>query len=191
MNLRRSTASRTLLLAAESTLIRAALGCLIDGFEGVSVIGEAGSAREAAALAKRRRPDIVVLAGDAVAEAAREIRRGNARTRIVIVTVGLGGNGSAAGPDIDVLPASASARDLERKLLPAPAANGNGRALTPRQYQVLKRVPEGCGVKEIARQLGISVKTAETHRAQLMKRLKIYDLAGLIRYALREKITRL
>jgi len=109
----------------------------------------------------------------------------------VIVIVGLGGNGSAAGPDIDVLPATASARDLERKLLPASAANGNGRALTPRQYQVLKRLSEGCGVKEIARQLGISVKTAETHRAQLMKRLKIYDLAGLIRYALREKITRL
>jgi DNA-binding NarL/FixJ family response regulator len=63
--------------------------------------------------------------------------------------------------------------------------------LTPRQRQVLKQLSEGSSVKEIARVLEISVKTVETHRAQLMRRLRIFDLAGLIRYALRKGITRL
>ena len=72
----------------------------------------------------------------------------------------------------------------------------NGRAvaaspLTPRQLEVLKLLAEGSGVKRIARILGISPKTVETHRAQVMERLHIYDLVGLVRYALREKITRL
>jgi len=56
---------------------------------------------------------------------------------------------------------------------------------------VLKLLSEGNGVKKIARLLGISAKTVETHRAQVMERLHIYDLVGLVRYALREKITRL
>lgn len=190
MNLRRSTAPKTILLASESTLLRAALSCLIGGFGDVSVVAEAGNVREAAALAKRHRPDFAVLAGDRVAEAAREIRRCSARSKILIVTVARGG-GNGVSSDVDVLPAGASPRDLERKLRSASASIGNGRTLTPRQFQVLKQLSEGRGVKEIARQLGISVKTAETHRAQLMRRLKIYDLAGLIRYALKEKITRL
>lgn len=57
--------------------------------------------------------------------------------------------------------------------------------LTPRQYQVLKMIAEGHATKEIARHLAISVKTVETHRAQLMDRLNIHDIAGLVRYALR------
>jgi DNA-binding NarL/FixJ family response regulator len=57
--------------------------------------------------------------------------------------------------------------------------------LTPRQYQVLKLIAEGHATKDIARLLAISVKTVETHRAQLMERLNIHDIAGLVRYALR------
>jgi DNA-binding NarL/FixJ family response regulator len=72
------------------------------------------------------------------------------------------------------------------------AARARGSSpLTPRQLEVLKLLSEGSGVKKIARLLGISAKTVETHRAQVMERLHIYDLVGLVRYALREKITRL
>jgi DNA-binding NarL/FixJ family response regulator len=52
-------------------------------------------------------------------------------------------------------------------------------------------VAEGWSTKQIAQVLRISVKTVETHRAQLMERLEIYDVPGLVRYALRTKITRL
>jgi DNA-binding NarL/FixJ family response regulator len=58
-------------------------------------------------------------------------------------------------------------------------------ALTPRQREVLQLIAEGLSTKEIAHRLDVSVKTAETHRAQLMGRLDIHDVAGLVRYAIR------
>jgi DNA-binding NarL/FixJ family response regulator len=58
--------------------------------------------------------------------------------------------------------------------------------LTPRQREVLQLVAEGHTSKEIARRLEISVRTAETHRTQLMETLDIHDVAGLVRYALRK-----
>ena len=59
------------------------------------------------------------------------------------------------------------------------------RRLSARQCAVLQRLAAGQCTKEIAGDLGISVKTIETHRAQVMKRLEIHDLAGLVRYAIR------
>jgi DNA-binding NarL/FixJ family response regulator len=58
-------------------------------------------------------------------------------------------------------------------------------ALSPRQREVLQLVAEGRSTREIAARLSLSVKTIETHRAQLMQRLDIFDVAGLTRYALR------
>jgi DNA-binding NarL/FixJ family response regulator len=60
-----------------------------------------------------------------------------------------------------------------------------GERLTPRQREILQLIAEGHSTKEIARMLQISVKTAESHRTQLMERLGIHDVAGLVRYALR------
>lgn len=57
--------------------------------------------------------------------------------------------------------------------------------LTPRQREILQLLAEGHSTKQIAHGLGVSVKTVETHRAQLMDRLSIHDLAGLVRYAIR------
>jgi DNA-binding NarL/FixJ family response regulator len=57
--------------------------------------------------------------------------------------------------------------------------------LSPRQRQVLQLIAEGRNTREIADQLHVSVKTVETHRAELMRRLDIHDVAGLTRYAIR------
>jgi DNA-binding NarL/FixJ family response regulator len=65
------------------------------------------------------------------------------------------------------------------------AAAGPLEGLTPRQREILQLVAEGNTSRDIARQLGVSVNTVETHRAQLMERLGIHDLAGLVRYAIR------
>jgi DNA-binding NarL/FixJ family response regulator len=59
------------------------------------------------------------------------------------------------------------------------------RRLSRRQRQVLQMLAVGCSTREIARQLRLSVKTVETHRAQVMHRTGIHDLAGLVRYAVR------
>jgi DNA-binding NarL/FixJ family response regulator len=67
---------------------------------------------------------------------------------------------------------------------------GEGRleTLTPRQREILQLVAEGKSTKDIASILDVSVKTVETHRAQLMERLDIHDVAGLVRYAIRNGI---
>jgi DNA-binding NarL/FixJ family response regulator len=57
--------------------------------------------------------------------------------------------------------------------------------LTPRQREILRLIAKGLGTKEIAYELSLSVKTVETHRAMLMERLNIRDVAGLTRYAIR------
>jgi DNA-binding NarL/FixJ family response regulator len=59
-------------------------------------------------------------------------------------------------------------------------------ALTARQREILQMIAEGKSTKEIAFQLNVSVKTVETHRAALMERLDIHDIAGLVLYAVRQ-----
>jgi DNA-binding NarL/FixJ family response regulator len=73
---------------------------------------------------------------------------------------------------------------------PAPAQSEPRPAerLTPRQREILQLIAEGQTTKEIARTLTLSVKTVEMHRAQLMERLDIHDVAGLVRYAIRTGI---
>lgn len=57
--------------------------------------------------------------------------------------------------------------------------------LTERQVQVLRLVAEGHRTRAIAKQLGLSVKTVESHRGEIMKRLKMHDVVSLVRYAMR------
>jgi DNA-binding NarL/FixJ family response regulator len=58
--------------------------------------------------------------------------------------------------------------------------------LSPRQREILLLIAEGKRTREIAEKLHLSVKTIESHRSQIMERLDIHDMAGLIRYALRK-----
>jgi DNA-binding NarL/FixJ family response regulator len=71
--------------------------------------------------------------------------------------------------------------------LPAGRAVGP-RPLTPREREVLRLIAEGKTSKQVAIALHIALKTAETHRARIMKKLDIHDIAGLVRYAIRERI---
>jgi DNA-binding NarL/FixJ family response regulator len=57
--------------------------------------------------------------------------------------------------------------------------------LTPREREVLQLVAEGKTTKEIAHMLGVSAKTAESHRTRIMRKLEIHETAGLVRYAIR------
>jgi DNA-binding NarL/FixJ family response regulator len=75
-------------------------------------------------------------------------------------------------------------QSLARNLRGEAAATADP-VLSPRQRQVLQLIAEGRSTREIADQLHVSVKTVETHRAELMRRLDIHDVAGLTRYAIR------
>lgn len=71
------------------------------------------------------------------------------------------------------------------------APTDSGPRLTGREREVLQLIAEGYGVRDIAGKLHLSVKTVETHRSQLMKKLGIGSVAGLTKYAIREGITSL
>lgn len=71
----------------------------------------------------------------------------------------------------------------------APAVEGSSRKrLTPREREIVQLLAEGKGNKEVAELLGISVKTAETHRANIMLKLDFHSITELVRYAVRNKI---
>ena len=72
-----------------------------------------------------------------------------------------------------------------QKQQPEPADSHN---LTARQLEILRLIVRGKSTREIANGLGLSIKTVETHRSQVMKRLQIYDVAGLVLFAVREQI---
>jgi DNA-binding NarL/FixJ family response regulator len=141
-----------ILVADDHALVRAGIRALLEALDGVEVVAEAGDGRQALAMARAHRPDVLLsdiamphLTGlELAAVVAREL----APTRVVILSM-------HAGPP------------------------------TPRQREILRLVAEGLTTKGIARRLGISDKTVESHRAQMMDRLGIHDLAGLIRYAIR------
>lgn len=136
-------------------------------------------------------PDVVLSdhsLGQFDSRAALEIMR-NIRptTPFIVVTGALTGSQSVAAiragaadliPKMYLgrLPASITeALDVRRPLL----------KLTERQVQVLRLVAEGHRTRDIAESLGLSVKTVESHRGEIMKRLRVHDVVSLVRYALR------
>jgi len=76
---------------------------------------------------------------------------------------------------------------LRRDFEPAEVNTRKGR-LTPRQREIVQLLAEGASSKEVAVALGISVKTAETHRANIMRRLDCHSVSELVRYAIRNHI---
>jgi len=203
------------LLADDHALVRAGIRSLLGAMAEVAVVGEASSGEEALALAQREQPDVVLMdiamKGITGLEAAALMRERAPAVRVVILSMHSGEEyvlqalrAGAAG----YLLKDAATGELELALRSvmrgeswlSPAVSrqvvegyvqrtGGGDAapevLTARQREVLRLVAGGKSTKEIAFLLNLSVKTVETHRAQIMDRLGIRDVAGLVRYALR------
>jgi len=207
------------LVADDHALVRAGLRALLGTMAGVEVIAEAGTGIEATRLARDLAPDIALLdismpemnGIDAAAQIARECPE----TRTIMLSMYAEADfvrrALAAGALGYVLK-DCGVDELERAIravmrgelhiVPdvakdhgAAAMGGTGAsgapALTPRQREVLKLIAEGHGTRAIAGQLHLSVKTVETHRAQIMERLGIHDVAGLTRYAVRSGLVSL
>jgi DNA-binding NarL/FixJ family response regulator len=203
------------LVADDHALFRAGLRKLLQSFEDVEVVGEAADGHEALRLTALHRPDVLLmdiampeLNG---VEAASRLAREAPDTRVVILSMHAGQEfvlrairaGSAGYLLKDASPAEleqavkAVARG-EMYLSPAvsryvvedyvrragPEHSPLDR-LTPRQREILQLIAEGNTTKAIATKLGLSVKTVETHRAQLMERLEAHDIASLVRLAIR------
>lgn len=155
------------------------------------LVTQVDSAESLTAAIKSFGPD-VVLSDHSLAHfdsrAAQEVLRDVRPTVPFIIITGalVGGRAGAAiraGAEDVVL--KNSPRGLEASIINAISARRPLHALTDRQIEVLKLVAEGHRTREIAKRLGLSVKTVESHRGEIMKRLYIHDVVSLVRYAIR------
>jgi DNA-binding NarL/FixJ family response regulator len=205
----------TIVLADDHQLVRGGVRSLLESLPGATIVGETGDGREALELIEKHRPDVILLditmPGLSGLEVAARVAAISPRTKVVILTMHAGETYVAqalrAGIAGYLLKDSAIAElevaleavsRGETYLSPAVTSrvvtsflSGQGppagplEGLTARQREVLQLIAEGRSTKEIAVQLGVSIKTIETHRTQIMERLDIHDIAGLVRFAIR------
>jgi DNA-binding NarL/FixJ family response regulator len=208
--------STRILLADDHTLVRAGIRSLVQALPGIQVVAEAGDGREALSLIETHQPDVALLdiamPGLNGLEVAAQVADNFPFVRVIILSMHANEEyvlralrAGAAGyllKDADTAELELAIRAVTRGetyLSPAVSKHvtqyvrrvGEGahsafERLTPRQREVLQLVAEGHTTQEIACMMNISVKTVETHRTQLMERLDIHDIAGLVRYAVRE-----
>ena len=203
------------LLADDHTLVRSGIRMVLQTFDGVQVVADAQDGRTALALIEKLRPDIALLDISMPdlngIETAARIRSRFLQTRVVILSMHAGEEyvsqalrAGASGYLIkDATPTEfefalravargetylsprVSGAVVEKYLRSGEPATGPLEALTPRQREILQLIAEGSSTKQIAARLDVSIKTVETHRALLMERLGIHDIAGLVRFAVR------
>src|SRR5436853_6746014 len=175
-------------LADDHEIVREGLRLLLQrlGFE---VIGEAANGHDAIRLAAENCPDVAVLDyGMPLLNgigAAREIMRVCPRTKVILLTMQTDDHyvleALQTGIKGFVVKGQGPA-DLTKSALPADP-------LTPREREVLQLVAESKTTKEVAKLLGISAKTVESHRTRILKKLDTPNTAGLVRYAIRLGLT--
>jgi DNA-binding NarL/FixJ family response regulator len=207
-----SSGTFRLLLADDHLMMRDGLRSILTE-EGFEVVGEASDGREAVKLARSLGADVAILDISMPLlngiDAAREILKDSPRTKIIVLTMhtderyvlaslraGIAGfvlKSKAASNLVQAihtvcngevyLSSGASKAVVEAYLASDDTPDD---PLSMRQREVLQLIAEGKNIKEIAIILGISAKTAESHRTGLMRKLHVNEVAGLVRYAVRE-----
>lgn len=201
----------TVVLADDHAVVRQGLRMLLER-EKFEIVGEASDGLEAINVAQQYRPDVVVL--DLAMptlngiSAVREILKVSPRTKVILLTMHTEEHyvleALRAGVKGCVSKTQAAEHLLQAirevcagRVYLSPSVSGAVvqaylakselpyDPLTGRERQVLQLVAEEKTTKEIAVILGVSVKTAETHRTKLMEKLDIHSTAGLVRYAIR------
>jgi DNA-binding NarL/FixJ family response regulator len=204
-----------ILLADDHVIFRQGLRSLLEQ-AGMAVIGEASDGQEALRIAHVRRPDVAVL--DIAMphlnglETARRLRETMPQTKSVVLTMhtedpyvlealqaGVVGYVLKTQAAVDLVQAIHEVLQGAIYLSPRVAhavvqayltkADLPPDPLTSRGREILQRIAEGQTTKEIAQRLGLSVKTVESHRLRMMRKLDIHETATLVRYAIRRGLT--
>ena len=203
--------STRILLADDHLIVRQALKALLEG-EGFSVVAEVGDGVEAVRVARERCPDVAVLDLSMPLlnglDAAREIQQACPRARAILLTIhtedhyvldalraGIKGYVVKTQAAADLVRAISEVQKGAVYLSPGVSqtvvqayltkAELPPDLLTPRERQVLQLVAEGKTTKQVAKLLGITQKTAESHRTRIMEKLDVHETASLVRYAVR------
>lgn len=200
------------LVVDDHAVVRAGLKLLLDREDDIEVVGEAGSADEAVRAARQLEPDVVlldvVMPGRSGIEAAPELLAAAPAARLLVLSMqddptyvreafaaGAMGYVLKEAADAEVVTAvrevAAGGRYVHPALgarLAAAEAEAKARAeadpLSDREREVLRLLALGHTNQEIAKMLYISVRTAETHRAHIMQKLRLSTRAELVRHAL-------
>jgi DNA-binding NarL/FixJ family response regulator len=205
-----------ILIADDHSVVRAGLRSLLESHPGWEVCAEAADGREAADKAAKHKPHVAVLdIGMPLlngVDATRRIRKSSPNTEVLILTmhesedlvqqvIEAGARGYILKDDADrILIAAVDALRLHKPYFstrvspandpansPEPPKSSRSR-LTPREREILQLLAEGKSNKEIATLLGISVNTAEAHRANIMLKLDFHSITELVVYAVRNKL---
>jgi DNA-binding NarL/FixJ family response regulator len=208
-------ASIRVLIAEDHALVRAGFRALLQSCPGIQVVGETGDGREALHLVEKDPPDVILMdismPGLNGLEATAHVVSEYPNVRVIILSMhadeeyvlqalraGAAGyllkDSDAAELELAItavvrgetyLSPQVSKQVIAEYLRLVGDESGSHEQLTPRQREVLQLIAEGHTTKDIAQILCVSERTAMTHRAQLMERLDIHDIAGLVRYAIR------
>ena len=201
-----------ILIVDDHPIFRQGLKFLLEK-DGYTVVGEGVDGMEAVRLAEKFRPDIVMLDFSMPRlnglDAAREIRRVSPRSKVILLTahreeqyvleaISAGIKGyvlkseaaTALGEAIHEVTRgnaylSPSIARFAVDSCVGKSAAGPLEVLSPRELQVLKLIAEGNTTREVASELNLTVKTAESYRTALMGKLDIHETASLVRYAVR------
>jgi DNA-binding NarL/FixJ family response regulator len=205
-----------ILIADDHGVVRKGLRALLDSRRGWKVCAEAANGREAIAKAKTLKPDVAILdigmPGLGGVEATRQIRKASPNTEVLILSahgsekltrevLGAGALGYLLKEDADHnLFAAVDALRRHTPFFTSKIAEWVARdkrgarakmprsLLTPRQRETIQLLAEGKSNKEVAALLHISVKTVETHRANIMLKLDLHSVTDLVHYAIRNEI---
>jgi len=201
----------TVLLADDHVIVRDGIAKLLEDF-GFNVVGAVGDGQALLEAAKRLNPDVIVtdisMPGQINGlEALTRLRTDGCRSKIIVLTMHhdaelaahatrSGASGyllkHAAGEELvtaieqvlqgRVYLTPAVTRDLLERLADGPKRDAP--QLTPPQKEVLRLIADGMRMKEVASTLGLSTRTVETHKYEMMRILGVDSTAALVRYAL-------
>jgi DNA-binding NarL/FixJ family response regulator len=202
-------------LVDDHALMRAGIRALLEKLPGIEVVGEANNGREALELIKKKGPNVLLLdvsmtelgGLEALPRIVKDfpavkvlILSAFANEEFVLRALRSGAAGymlkDAAAEELELaikavaqgktfLGPSISRTVVESYLQRTTGKQDLVEELTARQREILQLIAEGKNTKEIASTLEISAKTVNAHRLQLMARLDIHDVPGLVRYAIR------
>ncbi len=207
-------------LVDDHQLVLAGIAALLREIPEVEVVGEGNDGEAAIRLVAALAPDVLfldlVMPGLSGIDALAQIKKTHAELKVIVLSMHSSEEhvlralrlGAAGYMLKDVAPeelthalhavmtgetwlSSAISRTVIASYVGRTSSEVSPDALTSRQHQVLKLIAEGCSTKDIGMELGLSVKTIETYRSQIMQRLGIHEVAGLVRYAVRQGIVSL
>lgn len=204
----KDTSGLSIVLADDHTVVRSALRMLLEAEPGFEVVAEAGTADDAVRYVRGHRPDVLILdlnmPGRPSLEAIPEISEISPDTSVVILTMrnepafarqalrlGVRGYVLKEAADAELVQAVRSAAAGETYLQPSLGARlaadngaGKGGPLSDRETEIIRLIALGHTNSEVAEQLFLSIRTVESHRANVQSKLRLSGRSELVRYAL-------